>query len=199
MVEFEKLDDRELLRRLSDNDEKALAALYDRYWKRMLVRALSRLECLEDAEEIVNDAFVDLWKSRKNLEIRNALPTYLSAIVKYKVLARLASAAKMPVPESELSLIHIPDDSTLQTLHFAELQAIIKTAINDLPEKCQLVFRLSREKGLSDHEIATELNLSQKTVEGHITNALRKLRTSLSHFLFLLLLLSICTQLILLS
>lgn len=185
-MEYVTCNDNELLGLLTRSDEKAFAELYNRYWKRMLVRALARLNNQEDAEEIVNDTFIDLWKSRRNLHIRHSLATYLAAVVKYKIMARLVSDGRRVETDGEVCALQVADDATRQQLSFRELQSAIEAAVRTLPDKCQLVFRLSREEGLSDRQIARQLNLSQKTVEGHISNALKKLRISLGNFLGLL-------------
>ncbi len=190
-MEYVTCKDNDLLLLLSMSDEKAFSELYNRYWKRMLVRALARLGNQEDAEEVVNDTFADLWKSRKNLRIRHSLPTYLAAVVKYKIMARVVADDRRIKSVGEVNDLQVADDATQQQLSFRELQISIEMAVKALPDKCQLVFRLSREEGLSDRQIAHRLNLSQKTVEGHISSALKKLRTSLGHFIGLLSLLGL--------
>ena len=62
-----------------------------------------------------------------------------------------------------------------------ELQAQLAGQVKALPEKCRIIFQLSREKGYSQKEIAAELGIAEKTVEAHLANALRKLRVGLSH------------------
>ncbi|WP_432712660.1 RNA polymerase sigma factor, partial [Pedobacter sp.] len=94
MPDLNDLTDNELYYLLKSNNEAAFNLLYKRYWKRMLYKALLKLESEADAEEIVQDAFTDLWKSRHRIEINNGFSTYIAAIVKYKVMARMAANHK---------------------------------------------------------------------------------------------------------
>ncbi|MND73579.1 RNA polymerase sigma factor [compost metagenome] len=79
------------------------------------------------------------------------------------------------------------DDSTQQWLEFLDLKEILEQTITELPEKCQLVFRMSRDLHLSQKEIAAQLDISEKTVEAHLGKAIKTLRNKLNRFLILLL------------
>ncbi|MES2455814.1 MAG: RNA polymerase sigma-70 factor [Bacteroidota bacterium] len=184
MTDFKAYSDNELFALVTQDNESAFNALYHRYWKKMLRVAMQRLETEADAEEIIQDTFVDIWNSRKRTEIKSHFHIYLFAIVRYKVLARMAADAKKVYRNvDDLSVLAVADHATEQLLSYQDLKDEIEAAISKLPEKCQHIFRLSREEGLSDKQIATELDLSQKTVEGHISRALKTLRTSIGNFL----------------
>lgn len=191
------LSDNELHSLLRNDNEEAFSLLYQRYWKRMLYKARLKLDSPEDAEEIVQDTFVDLWKSRHSATLKNSFHTYISAIVNYKIIARMAANSKqLPYGQKDVQEVQIEDDSTRNWLAFADLREEFETALNELPEKCRIVFKLSRDAGLTDRQISEELGISKKTVEAHISRALKQLKTSLGQFfsslLSLLLLLS-CT------
>jgi len=173
-----------LIRRISCDDEAAFRILYERYWDRLLVHACSKLGSDGEAEEIVQDVFVGLWKRRHSLELRNSLPTYLSAIVKYEVLRRLASRKTKSNFEKETARLYTEiDNSTQQWLNYEDLRDQIEATVQALPEKCRLVFRLSREEGLTERQIAGVLHISPKTVEAHKARAFKALRHSLAHLL----------------
>jgi RNA polymerase sigma-70 factor (family 1) len=179
--------DNELLALLKQDNEEAFTLLYNRYWKKMLYKALVKLQSDTDAEEVVQDAFIDIWNSRHRLTIQHSFPTYMAAIVRYKVMAKMAANKRLIHHAVEdLHQLYIVDNSTQQWLNFEDLKAEIEASVKALPEKCQLVFRLSRDTGLSDKQIAEELDLSQKTVEAHISKAIKTLRTSLGQFLSIL-------------
>ena len=91
---------------------------------------------------------------------------------------------------TELSNNHLVYDPDLYIA--SELQEKIKNAIDLLPEKCREIFIMSRMRGLKNEEIATELNLSKRTVETQISNALKVLRVELKDYVGLLVLLGIC-------
>jgi len=180
--------DEQLLSLLQAGDEGAFTELYARYWDKLLARGMTQLKSLEDTEELLHDIFVRLWKRRETIQIRYSFHTYIAAMLKYEVLKKLADRKKMKLqglsesPESSLA-----DYSTQQRLDFLELQERLEASIKQLPEKCRLVFRLSREEGFSGKEIARKLQITPKTVENHLNRALRALRSSLNLFLTLFL------------
>lgn len=181
-----KLSDDDLYSLFGQGEDEAFDILYQRYWKRLLYKALSKLQVEADAEEVVQDTLLDIWKGKGRLPIRNSFSTYIGAILRYKIMHRLAAGKKNAYqPIGDLLTTETPDDSTQQWLDFADLQSEIEAAINELPEKCQLVFRMSREDGLNDRQIAAHLQVSRKTVEAHITKALKLLRAKLGKLSFL--------------
>ena len=134
----------------------------------------------ELCEDIIQDVFFNIWKKREKINIKTSLKAYLYTCVLYKVYDQYKS--KNSLLKSELienfnSKIQQSNPET--KLIYSELVHQISTIVNTLPEKCQLVFKLSREEQLSHKEIAQELNISAKTVESHITNAIRILRMRL--------------------
>lgn len=183
-MEYSSLSDHELYSCLAHDDEEALSILYQRYWKRMLYKALLKLESDSDAEEVVQDTFMDIWSSRHRIEIKHSFQTYIAAIVKYKVMAKMAANKKIIYQSTaHIDQFEVSDNSTQQWLHFSDLRTEIENAVKMLPEKCQLIFRMSRDRGMSDKQIATQLDISQKTVEAHISKALKSLRNAIK-FIF---------------
>lgn len=177
---YKNLNDNELYDCLTQDNEEALTILYNRYWKRMIYKAALKLDSDTDAEEVVQDTFMDIWNSRHRIKIQYSFQTYIAAIVKYKVMAKLAANKKIPYEATDnVYQLQVPDHSTQQWLQFSDLQTEIESVVQMLPEKCQIVFRMSREDGLSDRKIAEELNISQKTVEAHISKALKYLRNTI--------------------
>lgn len=176
--------DEELIQRISCDDEAAFRFLYERYWDRLLVHAFIKLGSDGEAEEIVQDVFIGLWRRRSSLQLKNSFNTYVSAIVKYEVLRRLASRKSKNDFEKETARLYTDiDNSTQQWLNYDDLREQIEATVQALPEKCRLVFRLSREEGLTENQIAEVLSISKKTVEAHKARALRALRHSLAHLL----------------
>lgn len=181
MNTYHSLDEKELLILLKDGDKKAFAELYDRYWERMVVTAYVKLECRQDAEEIVQELFVELWRRRASLEINNSFYTYLAGAVKYKIYTFLAKKQKESDTVRQLTVAQ-DCNTTQQWLDYELLREDLEKAVLELPEKCRLVFRLSREKGLSNREIAESLQVSVKAIEKHLTKALSHLHTALKNF-----------------
>lgn len=182
-MDYTELSDNELYTLFGQGHDAAFDVLYGRYWKRLLYKAMLKLEAEEDAEELTQDTLLDIWKSKGRLQIRNSFSTYIGAILRYKILERMAARRKEVYQAmDDLSRVDTADHTTQQWLDFADLRDELEAAIESLPEKCRLVFRMSREKGLSDRQIAEELDVSQKTVEAHISRALKSLRVAFTRF-----------------
>ncbi len=187
VILYSDLADDVLCQYLIAGDERAFVAIYDRYWKRLFTIANNRIGSLVDAEEIVQDIFTTLWNNRIKLEIRTGLSNYLSVSVKYRVIKMLDKQYAQKKYLDSVLARDLIDDSTQELLAFEELRAELEKYVGDLPEKCQLIFRLSREQGYSQREIAQQLQISEKTVEAHLGKAFKRLRTRLAGFMFTLL------------
>lgn len=187
MLSYSDIADKDLLALLMQGDEVAFTEIYTRYWKKLFVIASHRLHSFEDAEEIVQDIFVSLWNRRHQLEVQSDLSSYLAVSVKYRVIKMLDRHYNAKRYIDSMMTNELIDDSTQELLAFEELREELAKYVQELPEKCQLVFRLSREDGYSQKQIATELGISEKTVESHLGKAFKTLRTKLAGFMVTLL------------
>ncbi|PSL47828.1 RNA polymerase sigma-70 factor (ECF subfamily) [Chitinophaga niastensis] len=178
---MEQLTDDELVHLLIQDNEPAFRQLYTRYWKKLLIKAYTQLQSHADAEELVQDVFVSIWHRRHTIQLKYSFHTYISAITRYKIYERIAANNKAPHIETAEHCM-VVDNTTQQWLDFSALKSHIEDAVGTLPEKCQLVFRLSREQGLTEKQIAQTLGISHKTVESHMRKALRVLRGAVGHF-----------------
>lgn len=184
----ENMSDIDLTALLSKGNDAAFSEIYNRYWKRLFTIAFNKLNNLSEAEELVQDIFLDIWSRRETLKITSSLAAYLAVAVKYKVLDCYSKRATKLRYQNYLSHLSDPlDSSTENWLNHEELKENIRKSVASLPEKCRLVFELSRNNGLSHKQIATKLEIAEKTVESHLSRALRTLRINLgSLFSFLL-------------
>lgn len=174
------LTDNELVSLLKTGDELALSCIYLRYWDKLLAVATNRLDNQAEAEEIVQDIFINIWDRRKEIELRHSLGTYLAVAVKYRVINLMDKQHRQRLRE-ESTLLNIahsisPEELVLEK----ELMARLETCILQLPEKCRLVYRMSREDGKTYKQIAEALNISESTVEKHIIKALKGIRSQIS-------------------
>ncbi|MGY2132489.1 RNA polymerase sigma factor [Hymenobacter sp. HD11105] len=176
-------DDDALVLGLEAGNERAFTEIYERYWQRLYALAHRKLKASADAEEVVQDVFVNLWHKRSTARIYK-LDAYLFAAAKYKIIdclrARMTHSGYIAyaAPHSRLA-----DRSMEGELGAIDLSGALAASVGHLPENTQTVFRLSREEYQSVPEIAVRLNLAPKTVEYHLTRSLRFLRARLREFL----------------
>lgn len=185
MSPYQSHTDEQLFSLLRKDEEKAFTELYERYWKRLLIRAKVLLNSSEDAEELVHDIFVRIWKGRHTLVINSTFRTYIAAALQYGCFEVLANRKRQRRRQMTGEVPEIADFSTQQRLDFDSLREELEAVISDLPDKCQLIFRLSRTEGLSNKEIADQLDISVNTVRTQMHRALGKLKASLNLFFLL--------------
>lgn len=184
-----QISDEELLSSINEGNSSAFTEIYNRYWKRLFAIAVHKIKDLDEAEEIVQDIFVSLWSKRGRLQITGPLSIYLAVCVKYRVIKTLAKQHNRYKYEEHEAFGHsLLDNSTQDWLDFEELKVRLNRLVADLPEKCRVVYQLSRDSGYSQKQIAEELGISEKTVEAHLGKALKKLRTGLNQFMLSVLL-----------
>lgn len=133
----------------------------------------------EDANEIVNDVFVAIWKRKEHLVLDLSLKPYLYRSVHNKSLNFLAKRGITIQETEEVPDIAQEHADPCKSLEYKELQKQLNTLISELPPRCQQIFILSRKEGLSHKEISEIMNISTKTIENQITIALKYLKTNL--------------------
>lgn len=178
MADYSTYHHEQLLALLKQGDQTAFEQLYSRYWKKLFTLAYHKLQSRQDAEDIVHDIFASIWMRRAELEVQS-LEAYLAVAVKYRILAYLDKAINHTVPVSEESFAGASFTQPDEKIESRMLAELLQQKLQLLPEKCRIVFEQSRVAGKSNPEIAKELNISRKTVEKHISTALRQLRHSL--------------------
>jgi RNA polymerase sigma-70 factor (ECF subfamily) len=184
------LNDEQLLRAMAGGEHEALEQLYSRYWQHLFTAAYNVLKNKAACEDIVQEAFLQLWQRREQLDIKTSLEAYLFSIVRYTVFKYIKKeqAHSRVFKNLEERLHYItPEDIVVEKNIRSQLAGIV----NSLPGKCREVYILSRDEELSHHEIATRLNISTKTVENHITIALKKIRFGIARVTGVLFIISI--------
>lgn len=177
------------VRRLINGEEEALKALLDLLGPKVYGYCIKKTGSRADAEELVLDVFLKLWQFRSRLDPQADLQVLLFTIarnhilnfIRYKATRQLVQLAP---GEAALSAA----EEQWQRLDYNELYARYQRVLDGLGEKQRTVFRLSREAGLSNREIADRLGISVRTVEAHIHSCLKVIRTELKDSYILLLL-----------
>jgi len=177
MVIYSQLEDKELLLLMQKGQEPAFTEIYNRYWERLVAIGYYYTRTKQAAEEIVNDVFIGLWLRRETVEIRS-LSAYLGTAVKFAVFKAIARQKR----RDEIMARHSREEGhneTEQQLDALFLKNFLEGVIEQLPEKARLAFKYSREEDLSIREIAGRMELSPKSVEYHMTRALKAIRDSM--------------------
>jgi RNA polymerase sigma-70 factor, ECF subfamily len=187
------INEKDLIVRLKNGDQTAFELLFHFYYPGLVMYAIQFTTDRMEAEEIVQDFFVRFWQRHQQIIPSDSLKSYLFLSVKngsLNFLKHKKIEEKYIRSMTELSGNHLVYDPDLYIA--SELQEKIKNAIDLLPEKCREIFIMSRMRGLKNEEIATELNLSKRTVETQISKALKVLRVELKDYVGLLVLFGIC-------
>lgn len=163
---------------LREGDPSAFRQLYERYSPRLQAFCSRFRLPPEEVAEIVQETFVRVWLHRQNLKTDAAFSTYLITIAKHLVYnnARRMAHYKKYVQQV---LQEVQHDQGQQVLNRNELQQLISSAMQQLPDKCRQVFSKSRFEGYSNQQIADEMNISKSTVENQLNKALKQIRKSL--------------------
>ncbi len=163
-----------LIENLKRGDTNALHVIFDSFYVELCRFARMTLPSHEDAEDLVQEIFIHLWEKRESLEINN-LKAYLYQAVKFRCInfIKRKKTDFESLSENEPIATHsekgFPDEE--ETFGKA-----LRNAVKNLPEQNRTVFILSKKFGLSHKEIASQLDISTKTVENHITAAVKRIR-----------------------
>jgi len=171
-----------LLEAISTRDcEKSYKALFVSLHESLYSFAFTFLKSSEDSEEVVSDLFINLWMKRKNLKRLDNPKLYLLIGTKNFALNRLKlnkRKASLQLDDFSMHLESVffnPEELAIS----AELTQKIMDAVNALPPKCKIIFKLIKEESLKYHEVSELLDLSVKTVESQMAIALRRIRQCL--------------------
>lgn len=139
-----------------------------------------------DAEEVVQDVFVKLWENRSNLNEQLSLSGYIFTIARNTIFNQNRKKVnEKAYQEYVIGFLDNFSSKTEDDLIYSDIKEIVDKVVDELPPQRKLIYRMSREKGLSYKEIAQELDLSERTVEAHIRLALKTLTKVLDeHFVF---------------
>jgi len=165
------------------DDTQAYKQLFLLFYPSLVPFAVSIVKSKELAEEIVSDVFMTIWQKRQQLDKVDNLKFYLFTAVKNRCITHLNDSKNKTainidgVSVEFRSLYHDPEQKMIS----AEAINKIRTAIQDLPPRCQLIFKLVKEEGLKYKEVAELLQLSVKTIENQMSIAFKKIGTAINY------------------
>ena len=163
--------------------EKDFERIYNILWSKLYRLAYSYFRDKTMAQEITQDVFVKLWLKRDSFDGIVDIEAYLFKSVKNKIYDQFDKIASQEKLEKNVALQRVEEtNSTEEELEYSETFQMINNEIDQLPNTTKTIFRLSRFEKYTNAEIAGQLHLSGKSVEYHITRALKKLRLRLNIF-----------------
>ena len=186
------ITEKELINRLIKGDQTAFELLFHAYYSGLVVYASQFTFDRDEAEEIVQDFFVRCWQKHHSIQPHESIRNYFFSSIKNRSLNYLRHKKIEEYYIQQLSVIsesHLVYNQDLYNP--TELQEKIKNSIALLPERCREIFTMSRIQGLKNEEIALQLNLSKRTIETQISNALKVLRVELKEYSGLLIIIGL--------
>ena len=181
MKDYSKFSNLELQHLLVLGDAYAFTEIYDRYKGVLYQHSLNMLEDRDEAKDVLQELFSNLWANRESMQIKSNLSGYLYVGIRNRVLNLIAHKQVQAQYISSLGdFINKGEFITDYRVRERQLAGVIEKEIDSLPAKMRQVFQLSRMSNLSHKEIAEELSVSEQTVRTQVRNALRILRVKLS-------------------
>ncbi|HTE28604.1 RNA polymerase sigma factor [Flavitalea sp.] len=172
--------DEELFLQIKNGSDNAFGELYQKHWNRAFADACKRIRNRDQAKDIVQDIFLNIWLRRESLVIDN-FPAYLTIAVRNQVF-KLLEKEKHNHPFFDM-LENLPAQFNMadSNILYKELAVSYDTLVNSLPPKRQLIFKLRFHQDQSTKEIAKSLSISRNTVQNQLGKAIEQLKVSLSH------------------
>lgn len=184
-------DTKKLLSQVGEGNEPAFRKIFDFYKERFYAAALKMTHSTDIAEEVVQEVFVNLWINRSKVAAANNSESYLLTMLHNCIYAHFRKLAiekvmKRKIGELTASIAESPVEEELLA---KENRQILESVISQLPPQQQIVYKLSRQQGLSRDQIAGQLHISPNTVKNHLLQATRFIldyyKTSASTFIWI--------------
>ncbi len=175
--------DQTILSLLQKEDERAMERIFDTYYAYLVKTAYHVLIDQHQAKDLVQDVLFHFWSKRATLSIESGLKAYLRRSVVNRSIDQIRRKKRFGVAEEITDYNQASTAvSTQEMMETSDLQSVIMTAIDSLPERCKLVFSLSRFEDMSHQEISDQLDISKKTIENQMTKALKTIRKAIQHY-----------------
>jgi len=173
--------DSEIIRRIRQGDKQEFEKLFRSSYVSLVRYAKTILRDHDTAEEIVQDLFFRLWQDRSQLTIESSLNGYLFRSVHNRSLHFIEHQKVVDRHAGEIAAsAEETGEPVTEAIYYSELQSKVAKVLERLPERCSVIFRMSRFEGLKYNEIAEKLSVSLKTVEANMGRALKEFRKALA-------------------
>ena len=170
----------EILSGLADDDQFALEELFNYYYSRLYHFSRAFLKLDDGIDDLLQEVFLKIWQNRKNIRTAGSFNSYIFTITKNSLLNELRSRLNNQKMRDRICKASVAGEYLyFEDTGFNELSEKLALLVNELPSKQREIFKLSRYEGLSHKEIAEKLNITTKTVEYHLTQAISFLKQKL--------------------
>jgi len=186
MKDFTLYSDEELIKEIKADNMFAFDVLYKKYCKRVFKFGFSILKSTEEAENLMQDVFLNLWENRHKVEKDSSIKSYVFTITYNSAISIIRKKSR----ESQFfeylkSIQETTERPVNEEIEYNELAKKLDEIINALPQRQKEVYMLHRVEGLKFSEIAERLNISVNTIENHMSRALKTIRKKLGHYSFI--------------
>ena len=172
-----------LLGKIKDGDKESFDQLFRRYYSPLVHFGVRFVADPDISAEIVQDLFVKLWSSRDKLSFNSSFESYMMRSVRNSAITYINKERSHAVANLRIFNGDPDVNDPSETLHSNNLEESYRKVLSDMPEKRREVFLASRFDGLKYAEIAEKFGMSQKTVEAHMSAAIKQLREGLKAYL----------------
>jgi len=184
-----------ILKRMADGDHHALRFFFDKYYDELCNYVNLYLRDRSVSEDIVQDIFIYFWEKRETIRMDSSVKYYLLRAARNKFLNHIRDEKSHQIIQNAVwSKSDKFINPNYNLLDINEIEKIIKSSIDNLPPRCREVYLLHKNEDFSYKEIASKMDISEKTVENQMTIAIKKLKEQLAPYydqFFVLLVLSL--------
>lgn len=173
---------------MNDNFDLTYKLLFRKYYTNLLFYA-TRIVGEEEAEDVVQDVFVELWRRQESMTVGEQIQAFLYRavytralnVLKHRDIKNSYEAVMLDIHQKRIEFYQPDSNDVVKRIEDRELRKELSDAINELPDKCKMVFKLSYMHDMKNKEIAETLGISLRTVEAHMYKALKLLRDRLGY------------------
>lgn len=177
-----------LIFQIQRDNEYAFKQLYQEYYAKVVTFIAGIIKKREIARDLAQDVFVNLWLNRKTLDVSRNLQNYLFVASRHAAINYLKKELSVTSEPIEAMHTDIGSDITVEDTLFAkEIRLLIEMIVSEMPAQRQRIYRMSREEGMSNEEIAGRLGISKRSVENQVSLALKEIRQAVTAYVIFLL------------
>lgn len=173
---------------MNENFDLTYKLLFRKYYANLLFYA-TRIVGDEEAEDVVQDVFVELWRRKDTMMVGDQIQAFLYRavytralnVLKHRDIMNSYEAVMLDIHKKRIEFYQPDSNEVVKRIEDGELRRELAEAISELPEKCKMVFKLSYLHEMKNKEIAETMGISLRTVEAHMYKALKFLRDRLGY------------------